>query len=432
MFNKSRVGIHAAMVAGSVLVCGVLPEASADVGVRLRASESPNSPYGETVELYSKSYALVIGIDDYTDGWPRLSNAVKDAPAVADALTKRGFDVTLGLNLNSRDMKEAFERFFILRGQDPDARLFTWYAGHGETIAGQGFLVPADAPLSDATAEFKLKALPMRRFSEYMRLAVAMHVLAVFDSCFSGTVFENQRGKPPAAITAATARPVRQFLSSGDAGQQVSDDGRFRELFLRGIAGEEGADANADGYVTATELGFYITDRVTNLTEGSQTPRYGKLRDQDYDRGDFVFMAAATPARADTTAAPAPPKEQAPTVFDERQLELAFWQSIQDSGNPADFEAYLESYPRGTYAGLARNRLRVLGDAQRGASAPRTTAFEIIEMEAPYVVTQVANLREGPSTEYAKLGKFAAGTEITVTGKVQDTDWFRVARAGEP
>jgi class 3 adenylate cyclase/tetratricopeptide (TPR) repeat protein len=372
VFNKSRVGIHAAVVAGSVLVCGVLPEASADVGVQLRASKSPNSPYGETVELYSKSYALVIGIDDYTDGWPRLSNAVKDARAVADALTKRGFDVTLGLNLNSRDMKEAFERFFILRGQDPDARLFTWYAGHGETIAGQGFLVPADAPLSDATAEFKLKALPMRRFSEYMRLAVAMHVLAVFDSCFSGTVFENQRGKPPAAITAATARPVRQFLSSGDAGQQVSDDGRFRDLFLRGIAGEEGADANADGYVTATELGFYITDRVTNLTEGSQTPRYGKLRDQDYDRGDFVFMAAATPARADTTAAPAPPNQQAPTVFDERQLELAFWQSIQDSGNPADFEAYLESYPRSTYAGLARNRLRVLGDAQRGASAPRT------------------------------------------------------------
>ena len=114
MFNKSRVGIHAAVVAGSVLVCGVLPEASADVGVQLRASESPNSPYGETVELYSKSYALVIGIDDYTDGWPRLSNAVKDARAVADALTKRGFDVTLGLNLNSRDMKEAFERACVL------------------------------------------------------------------------------------------------------------------------------------------------------------------------------------------------------------------------------------------------------------------------------------------------------------------------------
>ena len=39
VFNKSRVGIHAAVVAGSVLVCGVLPEASADVGVQLRASK---------------------------------------------------------------------------------------------------------------------------------------------------------------------------------------------------------------------------------------------------------------------------------------------------------------------------------------------------------------------------------------------------------
>ena len=66
--------------------------------------------------------------------------------------------------------------------------------------------------------------------------------------------------------------PVRQFLTSGDADQTVSDDGQFRELFVRAILGEEPADANSDGYLTASEIGMYLGDRVTNLTESAQTP----------------------------------------------------------------------------------------------------------------------------------------------------------------
>ena len=83
---------------------------------------------------------------------------------------------------------------------------------------------------------------------------------------------------------------MRQFLTSGDADQKVSDDGTFRTLFLRALRGEETADANRDGYLTGTELSFYLEDRVINLTRGIQTPRYGKLRDPKFDQGDFVFL----------------------------------------------------------------------------------------------------------------------------------------------
>jgi len=49
------------------------------------------------------------------------------------------------------------------------------------------------------------------------------------------------------------ADTVRQFLSSGDNNQTVSDDGRFRKLFIRAIQGEERADANGDGYPPSSE-----------------------------------------------------------------------------------------------------------------------------------------------------------------------------------
>ena len=38
-----------------------------------------------------------------------------------------------------------------------------------------------------------------------------------------------------------------------------------------------------------------------------------------------------------------------------------FWQSIMNSTNPADFEAYLQQFPNGVFVALARNRLAALG-----------------------------------------------------------------------
>jgi hypothetical protein len=72
-------------------------------------------------------------------------------------------------------------------------------------------------------------------------------LFTVFDLCFSGTLFEGARATPPVAITKATTLPVRQFLSSSDTNQTVSDDGTFRELFLDALAGRRGGDANGDG-----------------------------------------------------------------------------------------------------------------------------------------------------------------------------------------
>src|SRR5262249_16185459 len=176
-------------------------------------------------------------------------------------------------------------------GADEATRLLLWFAGHGSTVNGESYIVPVDAPSQKSDADFRDKAISLRRFSEYMREAKARHVLAIFDSCFSGAVFNVARSAPPPAIRLATTQPVREFISSGEAEQQVSDDGTFRKLFLDVLAGKEPqADANGDGYVTGTELGLFLQQKMTNLTNNRQTPLYGKLNALGYDRGDFVFQ----------------------------------------------------------------------------------------------------------------------------------------------
>ena len=215
-----------AMAVGCAAVGDAVQAAQAKtrgLSVKLKASEAADAAVLEQVELYASSHALVIGIDDYRSGWPRLSMAVKDARAIAGALKAKGFSVTLLINLDSRGLDDALKEFFAIKGADPGARLFLWYAGHGHTEGGEGFLVPTDAPRPSASGQFRLKALSLRRIGEYVRLAQSKHAFAVFDSCFSGTVFDSARALPPAAVTRATTLPVRQFLTSGDAGQTVCE-----------------------------------------------------------------------------------------------------------------------------------------------------------------------------------------------------------------
>jgi TPR repeat protein len=350
----------------TALLVSISPAAtSAQTGNWLKARESADAP---NVTLYKKSKALVIGNDHYSGGWPQLSNGVRDAEEVAKALAAQGFEVTLKKDLTSEELDRTLKSFFVGEGADVDTRLLLWFAGHGYTVRDEGYIVPVDAPSPKADADFREKAISLRRFGEYMREANARHVLAIFDSCFAGTVFTTARSSPPPAITLATTEPVREFISSGEADQQVSDDGTFRRLFLDVLAGKEpDADANHDGYVTGTELGLFLHQKMTNLTNNRQTPRYGKLDAYGYDRGDFVFQVGK-PDVSTTAAVPTPQPRDAAQA----------WAAAQGVTNQAVLESFIRRYGDSFYVDLARARLEELRKSQVAAvrvlSAPSDEA----------------------------------------------------------
>ena len=71
---------------------------------------------------------------------------------------------------------------------------------------------------------------------------------------------------------------------------------------------------------------------------------------------------AAAPQPASSTGAPS----AAPAATVEQ--ETVFWQSIANSTNPAEFEAYLAQFPSGVFSALARARLAAL-QSPAGSSA---------------------------------------------------------------
>jgi formylglycine-generating enzyme required for sulfatase activity len=248
---------------------------------------------GQQVGLYENSYALVIGVSDYTAGWPKLPGVKKDIAAVKESLEKHGFQVTVVENPNCERLKKAYDDFINQYGQNPYDRLLFYFAGHGHTVklaygGEMGYIVPADAPNPERDSRgFLAKATDMQMVEVYAKRIQSKHALFLFDSCFSGKLFAISRAVPE-NITYKTVMPVRQFITSGSADEEVPDKSIFCLQFIEALNGE--GDIDKDGYVTGTELGEFLEKTVINYTKNYQHPQYGKIRDRLLDKGDFVFL----------------------------------------------------------------------------------------------------------------------------------------------
>ena len=262
---------------------------------------------GKEIKLYKESHALIIGASNYTAGWPKLPGVKKDVEETKRILEKHGFNVTVVADPSREQLIQAFEKFINKYGLRPDNRLLFYFAGHGHTIKQaygeeMGYIVPVDAPNPNKDKDgFFTKAMDMQQIEVFARRIQSKHAIFLFDSCFSGSIFALSRAVPE-NISYKTATPVRQFITSGSAEEQVPDKSIFLTQFVSALSGE--ADMNKDGYVTGTELGEYLQGTVVNYSKGSQHPQYGKIRNPNLDKGDFVFQLASIAPTAISSETP--------------------------------------------------------------------------------------------------------------------------------
>ena len=132
-----------------------------------------------------------------------------------------------------------------------------------------------------------------------------------------------------------------------------------------------------------------------------------------------IVLVTGAVGFSDTARAGIVPKESP------ERFELIFWDSIKDSNNPADYDAYLEAYPKGRFSPLARARAKSLRESQ-ARERQATAGPKIEDMDAEFKVLENARLREQPDASSKNLGTLQEGTRVIVTGKVVDGNWFRI------
>lgn len=315
---------------------------------------------GEQIYLYENSYALIVGISDYQNGWSKLPGVYEDVSAVKAALERSQFIVETAIDLTKNQLVHTIEAFVAKYGQEANNRLLFYFAGHGHTMrlgygGNMGYFVTKEAPDPRIDrAGFKRHALSMQSIEVFAKNIETKHALFIFDSCFAGSIFAEVNRSIPEIIQSKTAKPVRMFITAGSTDQQVPDVSIFRRQFVKALAGA--GDTDYDGYITGVELGNYLESTVTNYSKGTQTPRFGKLRHPQLDKGDFVFavnQSARERISRKSSKSGAKPSR--------KHIEIIFWNSIKDTEDPTYFASYLTQYPSGSFASIARLKISELG-----------------------------------------------------------------------
>ncbi|MDE0004562.1 MAG: SUMF1/EgtB/PvdO family nonheme iron enzyme [Rhodospirillaceae bacterium] len=298
-------------------------------------------------------------------------------------MTPNSFDVTTVRDADRVGMNEAL-RVFTRESAGADVAL-VFYAGHGLEVNGVNYLVPVDARLErDTDVRFETVALDDVLAAT---LGASLRVV-ILDAC---------RDNPLARSMQRTG--ASRSVSRGSFGEL--DEGLLRDETLVAYAAAAGTTA-ADGggrnspYTSALlayleqplEIGILFREvraRVLEATNGQQRPHeYASLLDEHYLGGASapVTVAASTSTEA---------------LVEQENL---FWQSISDSENPADFQAYLEQFPNGVFARVARNRMTALGGATSGPTVvegPRPTVSDPPVVNRPVLRNPGTRFRDCPS-----------------------------------
>ncbi len=350
--------------------------------------------------------ALVIGNSDYKRVSP-LANPANDAALMAETLRGMGFEVIEAKNADRRGMARAIRDFGKrLRWAGLEAVGLFYYAGHGVQAAGTNYLIPLGAPVADE-ADLEIEAVSAAWVLGQMESAGNALNIVILDACrnnpFKGAFRASTRG------LARMDAPRGSILAYAAAPGQVAADGAGANSPYT----ETLAKVMRRPGLGLLEMFNAVGVEVAALTRGKQQPWVSSSPLP----GGFSFVPPRT-AIAPPATAPAPGAPAAAPSFDARAVELAFWNSIEKSTDPADFEDYLARYPDGAFSGLAERRLAALTEVAALPPAAPTPGFTVTEMDETYYAVKRSNLRSGPGTEFDKVGRRSPGDEIEVTGKV--------------
>ena len=252
-----------------------------------------------TEDIYDNSWALIIGIDKYKSV-KKLNYAVKDAQTMQDILLNTfafpSENITLLINekANKQSILQSFSN--ITKNANENDRVVIFFAGHGETMdlpegGEMGYLMPVDGDRND----LYLSSIGMDELKKISLMSKAKHVLYLVDACYGGIAAIGSRGLEPETtpnyIEKITKDKSRQIITAGGRGEKVIEKpewghSAFTLNLNRGLKNGR-ADYNADGYITANELGLFLKEKVTIDSDNVQTPQYGRMTSHE---GEFVFI----------------------------------------------------------------------------------------------------------------------------------------------
>jgi len=357
--------------------------------------------------LADKRVAFVVGNGAYKNV-PQLPNPVIDAKSMSKVLRSVGFDVVEGVNLTRDKMTEKLLDFGK-KAEGADVAVF-FYAGHGIAVNGTNYLLPVDADLR-SEMDVKLGAAINVDVTLEQTMADAKVKLVFLDACRDN----------PFAAKIRSAKATRSVSVQSGLAEMKSGEGTLI-AFATGpgqtaLDGENGTNSPFTRALVAniTQPGVEIQQAITKVR--AQVNEETNKNQLPWGHTNLIGSVYLNPLGVPSEKAEAPSTPPGPAS----DVELEFWRSVKDSNKPEELNAYLTSYPNGTFKSLALARIASL---QNG---PSTTTRNLTTEVDPATFTEEADqtsedqigLDKGQRRDVQRR-LTGLGFDVKVTGKFDD------------
>jgi formylglycine-generating enzyme required for sulfatase activity len=386
-----------------------------------------------TAKDVASHYALVVGNGAYRAA--HLATPAVDAAAVARQLKTQGYDVALLRDATGTQLRAATADFKhrLQRGQVG----FFYYSGRFLTATGETHLLGTDfvAGAGEAASAVSVGSIVTSMATAGRRISnvVVLHlqgegspVSVAAPSNFSITTVHGD--------TVAQGAPALSSFAAAFLAELGTPDQRVETVFRNVRAALE-------------ESGRPIVRNVSSVgAEVTLAPSPGSWQNLAYaTRGIRVSSADRRPAKPAGNAGTAEESrgikiaDSTPTFEFSPKFERDLWAIIKNSQNAADFEAYLDVFPKGAFAAEAKKRLTKLradkaekAPATPKAAAPPKAAEKIELIWKRYEAVKNLELRAEPDAKAKVVGSLERGKQILVVGRIAGRDWYKVnLKAGQ-
>ncbi|SFP87867.1 Uncharacterized protein, contains caspase domain [Mesorhizobium sp. NFR06] len=356
-----------------------------------------------------KRVALVIGNSAYQHA-VQLANPENDSADMNAKLQSLGFEVVSGQDLDLAGMRRTV-RQFLDKLDGADMALF-FYAGHGLQVNGNNYMVPVDAKLSSYN-DLDFEALPMDLVLSAMERSTKVNLIFL-DACRDNPFTEKlsrSMGTRSGTVSRGLARlgsGVGSLIAFATQPGNVAMDGAGRNSpFTTALV----AHLGTPGQDIMRDL-IDVRRDVLAATDGGQVP---------WENSSLTGEVVLKPLATEPKAVPAPAQQ---STSPDNAVELAYWATIKDSTDKSFFEAYLQQFPGGAFAPLARLKIDAIDKrmgAERQAHLPETEratsatddakGTDVASLEHPDPLTQLSapiidpsELAHATQTELSRIG----------------------------
>jgi hypothetical protein len=293
------------------------------------AQVAPVQPAPSALQGPEQRVALVIGNAHYQNA-PQLANPDDDAQSMAQFLNSAGFEVVAATDLTQNDMLRVVQDFSAkVASRGPNTVAMVYYAGHGVQLAGENYLVPVDAKVSNPTELVNNSVRLVDVMSTLETIPSRMRIV-ILDACRNNPFPSvNDAGRGLAIVDAPNGSIVGYSTAPGaEALDGTNGHSPYTQAFLN-VAREPN--------VPIEQLFKRVRLQVNQSTSGAQIPWESSSLTSDFTFfGDTAVAANRAPVNA--------PVVQMASNLPSRSTRQAY-DYVVSEGRPEYYQEFIQMYP---------------------------------------------------------------------------------------